>query len=530
MTLKGMKKGVAAMAAAASIATATLAPISAEGRAMERAQAEETFRSLPQGDLLLKYQQRVVDQLFAGTALVVIEKSRRIGLTWGVAAFAVLKAASAVSAGGQNVWYMGYDKDMALEFIEVCAMWARAFSLVSGEMEEEEVLYIDENGKEQGVKAFSIRLASGFRITALPSVPRALRGKQGIVVIDEAAFHKNVDEVLKSAMALLIWGGQVVVISTHDGVANKFNVLLDEIRAGKRRGFPIKITFADAMADGLYERVSLVAKTKGTELTPKEQWEADIRASYGDDAAEELDCIPAKGSGALISLEDIIACESDDAGVPELYMGGLCYGGRDVARRRDGQIQIVGEKVGDVIWERDGYRETGQTFAHQDAWFDLSFENYRMVQWRVDQTGMGEPVVEAQQRKHGASRVVGVLLTGPERVNLAFGLQRLFQDRKIRIRPDPRTRADLMAIKKMGSEQSGGIRIVNDGDVHADEFWAYALMGQALEMAGSLFEYRGISRDGKATGGPKRGEEGFVHPDDLRGFGNGNRFGEKGAW
>lgn len=497
----------------------------------DRAAAESAIMRLPKGDLLLGYQQRTVDLLFAGTALLVIEKSRRIGLTWGVAAFAALKAASSVEAGGQNVWYMGYDKDMTLEFIEVCAMWARAFGLVAGELQEEEVLYTDDNGKEQGIKAFSIRFASGFRITALPSVPRALRGKQGIVIIDEAAFHKNVNEVLKSAMALLIWGGQIVVISTHDGVSNAFNVLLDEIRGGKRRGTPLKITFADAMADGLYERVALVAKTKGTELPDKAVWEADIRAAYGEDAAEELDCIPAKGSGALISLEDIIACESEDAGLPELYSDGLCYGGRDVARRRDGQIQLVGEKVGDVLWERDGYRETGQTFAHQDAWFDDSFKRFRMVQWRVDQTGMGEKVVEDQQAKHGASRVVGVQLTGPNRVDLAFGLQRLFQQRKIRIRADARTRADLMAIKKLGSEESGGIRIVNDGDVHADEFWAYALMAQAAEMAGSLFEYRGVNREGRATGGPKRGEEGWQHPDDISArAANGTRFEGRGAW
>jgi len=497
----------------------------------DRAAAESAIMRLPKGDLLLGYQQRAVDLLFAGTALLVIEKSRRIGLTWGVAAFAALKAASSVEAGGQNVWYMGYDKDMTLEFIEVCAMWARAFGLIAGELQEEEVLYVDDNGKEQGVKAFSIRFASGFRITALPSVPRALRGKQGIVIIDEAAFHKNVNEVLKSAMALLIWGGQIVVIYTHDGVSNPFNVLLEESRGGKRRGTPIKITFADAMADGLYERVALVTKTKGSELPPKDVWEADIRAVYGDDAAEELDCIPALGSGALISLEDILACESEDAGLPELYLGGLCYGGRDVARRRDGQIQLVGEKIGDVLWERDGYRETGQTFAHQDAWFDASFKRFRMVQWRVDQTGMGEKVVEDQQAKHGASRVVGVQLVGPNRVDLAFGLQRLFQQRKIRIRSDAITRADLMAIKKVGSEESGGVRIVNDGDVHADEFWAYALMAQAMEMAGSLYEYRGVDRDGRATGGPKRGEEGWRHPDDASGrAAHGTRFQERGAW
>lgn len=507
---------------------------SADQRAQDRAAAEETFRTLPRGDLLLGYQRRVVDELFAGVSLLAIDKSRRIGLTWGVAAFATLKSAAAVEAGGQNIWYMGYDAEMTREFIEVCAMWARAFGLVAGELEEEEVLYVDDNGKEQGVKAFSIRLASGHRITALPSVPRALRGKQGIVILDEAAFYSSIAETLKSAMALLIWGGQVVVISTHDGVANAFNTLLGEIDAGKRNGKRITITFAQAMADGLYERVALVARTKGTEIPPKDQWEADIRASYGDDAGEELDCIPKVGSGCLISLEDIIAAEHDDCGIPELYQGGLCYMGRDVARRCDGQIQIVTELLGDVTWERDGYREVGQTFEHQDAWFDARFADRRMVQARIDQTGMGEKVVEDAQRLHGASRVVGVLLTGPNRIDLSFGLARRFQTRKIRIRKDPRTRADLMAIKKVGSEQSGGVRIVNEGTVHADEFWAYALGSQACDLAGSLYEYRGVATGGgfRSGGhrGPRPGDASWVHPDDLGRSLRGTHFGNAGAW
>ncbi len=243
-----------------------LASASAEQRAQDQAAAEETFRTLPRGDLLLGYQRRVVDRLFAGVSLLAIDKSRRIGLTWGVAAFASLKASAAKEAGGQNIWYMGYDKDMTLEFIEVCAMWCRAFNLVAGDIEEEEVLD-EETGKP--IKAFSIRLASGFRITGLASVPRSLRGKQGIVILDEAAFHSDVKEVIKSAMALLIWGGQVVVISTHDGIGNAFNQLLADIDGGDRKGERLTITFRDAIDDGLYERVALVAQTKGIPVLPK---------------------------------------------------------------------------------------------------------------------------------------------------------------------------------------------------------------------------------------------------------------------
>lgn len=492
----------------------------------DRAAAEAAIMRLPKGDLLLRYQQRVVDKLFTGAAVIYVEKSRRIGLTWGVAAFSSLKAASAPSAGGQNVWYMGYDKDMTLEFIEVCAMWARAFGLVAGEAHEEEVLYTDENGKEQGVKAFSIRFASGFRITALASVPRALRGKQGIVVIDEAAFHNDVQEVIDSAMALLMWGGQVVIISTHFGVENAFNLAIEEIRAGKRKGEIVTITFMDAIADGLAERTALVKKTRGLPVPTKEEFIADTYGFYGEAAAQELDCIPKTGAGSLISLDDILACEDEFAGLPEFHQGGLSYLGRDVARRHDGQVQYVMELVGDVLWQRDTYEEVGQTFAHQDEFFDRMFKTRRIVQARVDQGGMGEKVVEDLIAKHGASRVVGDMLVGPTRYDLAIGLSQRFQDRKIRIRNDTLTRSDLMAIKKIGSETSGGIRIVNASKVHADRFWAYALASRACDLAGSLYEYFGIS--------DRPAPDGFMihnpasRPEDRR---SGARFGRhRGTW
>jgi phage FluMu gp28-like protein len=484
----------------------------------DREASENVLVRLPKGDLLLRYQGRVLDRLFAGTALLLIEKSRRIGLTWGIAAYLVMQASKRKSEGGQNGWYMGYDKDMTLEFIETCAMWARVFNIAAETMEEEVLA-----GEDKGVLSFSIRFASGNKITALPSVPRALRGKQGIFVADEAAFHKNVDEVLKAAMAFLIWGGQVIVISTHDGAGNPFNMLLDEVRAGNRRGEVMTIPFEDALGDGLYERVALVAKAKGITLPAKEQWASEIRASYGDDAGEELDCIPKAGSGSLINIEDIIACEHDDCGIGALYEGNICYVGRDVARRRDGQVQYCMEDIREIQWQRDTYEEVGQSFAHQDAFFDDLFTKRRIGAAWVDQTGMGEKVVEDAQIKHG-QRVVGVLLTGPSRVDLALSLARRFETRRIRIRRDPKTRSDLLAIKRIGSEQSGGLRIVNEGAVHADRFWAYALASRAGDMPAALYEFQSMARDAKI-----KHDSLFGHPDDRPDFSRGSRFGA-GGW
>jgi len=239
--------------------------------------------------VLLPYQQEwIADK----SPLKIGEKSRRIGLTWAEAADAALEVASDRSAGGQNCYYLGYNKDMTVEFIQACAMWARAYNLAAAEMEEG----IWEDGDKE-IKTYIIRFPnSGFRIEALTSRPSNLRGRQGRVILDEAAFHEDLDELLKAAMALLIWGGCVRVISTHDGDDNTFNELVNEIRAGKRKGTVHRITFSEAVAEGLYMRVCL---RRGIPYVQAEEqaWVDDVYSVYGDAADEELDVIPSKGGG-----------------------------------------------------------------------------------------------------------------------------------------------------------------------------------------------------------------------------------------
>jgi phage FluMu gp28-like protein len=244
---------------------------------------------------LMGYQQRWVADT---SPLKVIEKSRRTGLTWAEAADDVLTAASKASAGGQNVYYIAYNQDMTIEYIQACAMWARVFNHAASEIEEG---FWDGDEDDKNIKTFTIRFpASGFRIVALTSRPSNLRGRQGTIVIDEAAFHDQLGELLKAALAMLIWGGRVRVISTHNGVENPFNELVEDIRAGRRKGAVHRVTFQEAVADGLYRRVCL---RLSKEWTAEEEaaWMADVYAFYGAGAEEELDCIPANSGGAWLS-------------------------------------------------------------------------------------------------------------------------------------------------------------------------------------------------------------------------------------
>ncbi len=469
------------------------------------------LEKLPRGDLLLGYQQRTIDRLFSGVSLLVIEKSRRIGLTWGLASYAALSAAAQAAAGGQSVWYMGYNLDMAREFIDTVAMWARAFG-IAADAQDEEILETEGNEK---VQAFRIRFASGFKVVALPSMARALRGMQGIVIIDEAAFHTDLAEVLKAAMALLIWGGQVIIVSTHDGIANPFNLLLDDVRAKRRKGEALTITFKDAIEAGLYERVAMATKLKHRQILEKDAWIQDIRDAYGEDAEEELDCIPKAGAGSWLDPAALAACEHPDAGRPELYSGGLMYGGYDVARRRDGAVIHGYELVGDVLWMRDRWFERGATFKAQTAEMDRLFKERRMAQFWIDQTGMGEKVVEDAQGTHGNYRVHGVLMTGPNRLDLAISLKQRVEACKIRIPPLADLRTDWRAIKKRGGV-TGSVTLVNDGEVHADEFWAGALASRAADLPETLYEFHTAPRQDRFSGpsGDRGDARGWSAHDD----------------
>ena len=247
--------------------------------------------------VLLPYQQRWVSE---PADVAVWEKSRRIGASWSDACDAVLTASPADNA--MDALYIGYSEDMTREYIDDCAMWAQAFNLAAGVMNE--CLYEDEG---QAIKAFRIDFASGKKILALSSRPRSIRGKQGKVTIDEAAFHDDLPGLLKAALAMLIWGGKVRLLSSHNGDANPFNELVNDIRAGKVPYALQRTTFDDALADGLYERVKLIQGDRLKEKTQAE-WRAKIYAQYGDNAAEELDVIPSSGSGRYLTRMMIEAC------------------------------------------------------------------------------------------------------------------------------------------------------------------------------------------------------------------------------
>lgn len=244
--------------------------------------------------LLLKYQQEwILDR----SEVKVCEKGRRTGITWATGYESVEIAGAA--EGAMDVFYIGTDESLALEFIRAVADWARVLGKAASEVREE--VLVDE---EKSIKTYVVDFASGFRVQALSSRARRLRGRQGYIIFDEAAFHDAMDDVIESALALLMRGGRIAIISTHNGADSPFNRLIHEIRSGTRPYSLHTFTLDRALADGMYRRICEQQKIEwSAEL--ETEWRAKLVAKYGigEGADQELFCIPKKSGGSFFPLE-----------------------------------------------------------------------------------------------------------------------------------------------------------------------------------------------------------------------------------
>lgn len=274
---------------------------------LEAAPLPATHDPLASG-ILMAHQRAWLDDK---ASLKLCEKGRRTGITYAEALDDTLIAASSKSAGGDNVFYIGDTKEKGLEFIRYVAHFAR---IVARELlQVDEFLFEDrrEDGTSRAIAAYRITFASGFRVVALSSRPANIRGLQGTVVIDEAAFHDDVAAVIDAVNALLIWGGRIRIISTHNGEDNAFNQLIKDTRAGLYDYSIHRITFSNAVANGLYERVCLIRGwTPSAEA--KAEWLGRILRSYGprvEAREEELDAVPRRSSGAYLPRSLVAAAQ-----------------------------------------------------------------------------------------------------------------------------------------------------------------------------------------------------------------------------
>jgi phage FluMu gp28-like protein len=483
--------------------------------------------------ILLKYQQQLLSTV-ASFRVTVVEKSRRTGATWGIGAYAVLTSASQRAEQGMDSLYIGYNLDMAREFIDCCGMWARAFNDAITDAGIQEFMFDDGPDPSKHIKAFRVRFASGFEIIALASRPRSLRGFQGFVIIDEAAFHDDLPGLMKAALALLIWGGRVLVISTHNGEDNYYNALVKEARSGSKGYGFVRFDFDDALKDGLYKRVCL-RTGEAWSIENEAAWRAGIIREYGDAADEELFCIPSEGSGAWLNGPLIEARARQGIPVKRLAVPAGFTFWKDHARRQfitdwcerellpvlktldPHLLHFMGGDYGrvsdlTVLWPLAITRTLRRTTPLVVEMRAVPFDCQKQVQdyilerlprfgaFKGDATGLGFALAEAAQQKLGELRAEAVMLNVPWYRENAEPLKTAFEDDMIEIPADSEIVADLRLVQvKGGVPFMPALKSGVSKDRHGDSAVALMLAYAASRATILAYDYESVAtlRDGR---------------------------------
>lgn len=341
----------------------------------------------------------------------------------------------------------------------------------------------DWQGAEGSYRALEVTLPHGSKITALPANPDTARGFSSNVFLDEFAFHKDSGAIWKALFPVISAGWKLRVTSTPNGKSGKFY----ELDTGKDDAWSRHVVdIYQAVADGLPRDIEMLRAG----IADDDAWAQEYELKYLDEAS------------AWLSYDLITACEDEAAGNPAGYQGGVCFVGRDIGRRNDLHVIWVWELVGDVLWERERIEQKRASFADMDMAFDEVMTRYRVGRACIDQTGMGEKVVEDAQRRYG-SRIEGVLFTGPNKLVMATRGKEAFQDRRVRITEgDQPLRSDLHKLRKVSSATGAPRFVAERDDDHADRTWAAFLGIHAADGEIPAYGYRPVVADAGVSSSP----------------------------
>lgn len=410
--------------------------------------------------------------------LKIMEKSRQIGATHATC----YRIVSLVSEPGAryDAFISTRDTAQARLTLEDCMHWAKYFHIGATDLGDI-VFNPDEN-----TSAFALQFANGRRIYALSSNPNALAGKCGHVVLDEFALHEDQQLLFRVAKPVTTWGGTLTILSTHRGTSTLFYELIQAITQG---GNPMawshhKVTIYNAVRQGIVQRINKRSGRNESAFTfirrlrkqcDRETW------------LQEYCCIPADESAAFITYSMIGACEDPSLtlmSVPQLseycrhYPNCTLYMGIDVARSNNLFVIDVGEKIGDVMYDRLRIEFHNRPFPEMEPTVFALLALPQLKRACLDSSPIGKHLYD-RARERAGYRVEGNNFAPQQKEQLAFALRAAFEERKLRIVRDDKLRADLRAIRKEVTP-AGTIRLDGQADdSHCDRFWAKALRQQA---------------------------------------------------
>lgn len=187
---------------------------------------------------------------------------------------------------------------------------------------------------------------------------------------------------------------------------------------------------------------------------------------------------------SLLSPAEVRDAFRDDA--LDMNTSAELNGGTDIGRYRDLTAVILselrGEKKEQEVWVRHMDTLDKMSFQAQEDYIGSLFEIYRIRKMRIDRTGIGAQMAENLQMRY-PGKVSGIWFTREIKEQLALGVKKLFEGRRIRIPNDRDLTMQLHAIRRKPTEKGFTYDADRNEEIkHADLFWALAL--SVMDAAG----------------------------------------------
>lgn len=398
-------------------------------------------------------------KLFADKArLIVVVKSRQIGMSEAGAALAVSEA---MSTAKRAVWILSVNLASGKEVIRKCLQWCRVFAACDAAGKLPTIVRETTEGLE---------LSNGSRITVLPCTARAVRGKTGTVIWDEAA-HAQGDEEIYTAIAPVIASNphlRMILISTAFGDRGVFyRAYHGKLDTPSLKWSKHRIDVNDAVRDGFPASV------------------LDLRGTYTEDAwAQEFLCAFNSQKDRYYPVQLIKKCYAVELAPDMERVINQRVISIDVASKADTSVAVIVDEDGDQNFHIHSpvvlsTSQDRRTYPQQFTMLcDIIGDGEDYTNIVIDANGVGAGLASMLRERYG-SKVVEFIPSASWKSKYIPGLKYDMEAGNVEIEPVGVLTTAFNAVKEIRTANNVVVfRAPRDDSGHADGYSA-SLMGYA---------------------------------------------------
>ena len=366
------------------------------------------FRLLP---CQLKY-------VWNDAAILGVEKGRQLGFTW-ISAIRILRRIFTAKRPENHYW-ISRDEFTAKLFLQDVLQWLEWMNTFKNHNKKFKQSVVS----MEGIQTMKITFDCGSTIYVMSSSVNAIAGKRGHIYIDEAALHKDFQQLFDIAKPATRWGYTLTFFSTHRSKQNYFYKLMERIKKGEiPEAEAMSITLADALNEGylhtLNNKNALIGKRQYTDN--EEFFETEkAQASSEEMFLQENMCIPADADATQAVKED----ELTKIMFPQAELfrkhqsGKRYYAGIDIGRNRDLTVIWICEDVSDssqpMLETRHVEIMSKVEFATQERKIAEVLQKWKPRHCMIDGTNVGAMIAEnLEKRFHFCEAIKITAITRP---------------------------------------------------------------------------------------------------------------------